>query len=177
MAYKNFTGKLRLFIHTILSSPSISTTFPCNLTNKSPTLSTSQSFKGHEKQGFQWPFSPWGIQRSTTQASFAIAKANKEGKETHNGSSPHLLSVQNFTLLPLPTLKEKWPKKEFRSFLMDFQRRTPYPPLATPDYHPPSSSPYLPPIIHIQKAPFSLVGKSEFIKVGMWRCGGSNIFF
>ena len=45
VAYKSFTEKLRLckFIHTILSSSAISTAFPCNLTNKSPTSSTSQS--------------------------------------------------------------------------------------------------------------------------------------
>ena len=107
-AYKWLTENLLSykFIHTNLYSSSLSTTFPCNLKNKSSTSSTTQSFKEHEKQGFQWPLFPCWTQRSATQASFATDKAYKEGKETHNGSSPPHLSIQNFTLLS-PATKEK----------------------------------------------------------------------
>ena len=154
-AYKWLTENLLLykFIHTNLYSSSLSITFPCNLKNKSSTSSTTQSFKEHEKQGFQWPLFPCWTQRSATQASFATAKAYKEGKETHNGSSPPRLSIQNFTLLSPTTKEKKKPKKMFCSFLMDFQSLTPYLTLTSPKHHPPSSFPYLPLINCVQKAP------------------------
>ena len=73
----------------------------------------------------------------------------------HNGSSPYHLSIQNFTLLPLPTTKKKKkkkrkPKKVFCSFLKDFQSPTPYPTKTSPNHHPPS--PYLSLITRVQKA-------------------------
>ena len=55
-----------------------------------------------------------------------------------------------------PLQKEKKPKKVFRSFLMDFQSPNPYPTLTSPKHYPPSSSPYLPLISHVQKAPLAM---------------------
>ena len=78
-AYKSLTKNLLLvkFIHTTLSYPALSTTFPCNLENKSSTSFTSQSFKGLEKQRFN--SLPCLKPISTTHAFFEIAKTNKEG--------------------------------------------------------------------------------------------------
>ena len=149
--YKWLTKNLLLykFIHTNLSSPSLSTAFPCNLKNKSSTSSTSQSFKEHEKQWFQWPISPCWTQRSATQASFATPRYIKKRRK-HTTVHPYTTypsKTSSFSYYPLQ--KEKKPKKVFRSFLMDFQSPTPYPTLTSPKHHPPSSSPYLQLINHV----------------------------
>ena len=44
------------------------------------------------------PSTPFTFQTSTTQASLDKDKANKKGKETHSGSAPHHLSLQNLSL-------------------------------------------------------------------------------
>ena len=81
---------------------------------------------------------------------------NKEGKETHSGSSSHYLSFQNFTLWPLPTKKKILLLKRSHSLLMDFQRPTPWPSLTSLKRHSPSFSPYFWLITCLQKALFSL---------------------
>ena len=123
MVYKCLTENLLLFkfIHTIFSPHILSTTFPCNLQNKSSTSSASQLFKGIEKQGFQWPLSPIWMQRSATHASFEMARAYKERKETHNAhhhtiypsetsSSSHYLPQRKTRNENVPFLPDRFPK-------------------------------------------------------------------
>ena len=67
------------------------------------------------------PLSAKGSQTSATQASFSVDKAKREGKDSHRGESPHHLSLQNLTLLPLPTLKEIRVPTNSQSILIPFQ--------------------------------------------------------
>lgn len=93
---KSLTKKFPFFapIHTNLSSSSSHTLHPCNLKRKHSTLSISQSLSHLEKQGAQQPPSEEAHETSSTQASLEVAIANKEGKDTLSGSSPHHLFNQ-----------------------------------------------------------------------------------
>ena len=92
------------FIHTTLSSSSLTTTSSFSLKKSSSTMSSFQSFKSLEKQRFQWPFSSSWTYKHATHVSFEIAKAYKEGNEHFNSSSSHHLSFQN---LPSSIIHQK----------------------------------------------------------------------
>ena len=120
-------------------------------------MSTSQSFKDLEKHRFQWPISPSWTHKPVTHASFKVAKVYKEGKVHLNGSSPHHLAFQNFTLLLLPTKKEELWWKLFNSIPYSLPKPHTMPisyfielPTASqkffshPSFFPRSQSPYIP---------------------------------
>ena len=151
---KSLTKKFPFFapIHTNLSSSSSHTLHPCNLKRKHSTLSISQSLSHLEKQGAQQPPSEEAHETSSTQASLEVAIANKEGKDTLSGSSPHHLFNQNLTFLPLPIEKATLLPKMSQPFRMVFHNPTSSSSLTSQDHHPPTSSPYLPLITLCHKA-------------------------
>ena len=77
---------------------------------------------------------------SSTHASLAIAKANKEGKESFKGISLHHTSCQNLTLLPLPISNLILDLKVPHTFLIDFRNLTSWPSLPSRRHQPPSYS-------------------------------------
>ena len=115
--------------------------------------------KGLEKRGLQLPPPSMELHTSLTQASLTTTKANKVGKETQRGESPHHLSFKNFTLCPFPTSKESLLLTTCHSLLIAFHNPTPYPPLTSLEHQPPCSSPNFPMVTWFQKNP-SLSSKS-----------------
>ena len=83
-----------------------------------------------------------GSQTSTTHSFFETTKSNKEGKESHKASSPHHISFQNLTFLPLPMENTMLLLNNDPSFLISFHNPTPNPSLPSRVYYPPSSAPY-----------------------------------
>ena len=71
-------------MQSTLSFSSLYTLISWHLKRNHSTLSTSQSLKGQDKHIVQLPLSIDEFQTSITHASFETAKANKEGKVTHN---------------------------------------------------------------------------------------------
>ena len=108
-----------------LSSTVCWTLFPFKATKNLQTSSNSQSLNGLEKSGLQLPPPSLHLHTSLTQASLKTARANKEGKETQRGSSPHQISFQNFTLCPFPTTKNSLLLTTSHSFLRVFHNPTP----------------------------------------------------
>ena len=92
---------------------------------------------------------------SFTQASLAVAIANKVGKATQKAESPHHRSFQNLARWPLPTIKESLLLTTCHSLLIAFHNPMPYPPLSSLEHQPLCFSPYFPLITWFHKAPLS----------------------
>ena len=125
--------------------------FPCNLKKNVSTQFASQSWRFHEKHEFQCPPSPICSHTSTTQAAFEVAIVNNNGKEIFKDVFEHHVSFQNFTLLPLPLIKQILLLKAPHPFLIAFHNPTPYRFLASKAHQPLSSSPNFPIITCFQK--------------------------
>ena len=95
---KDLTENLLFFdsFQTTMSSSFLYILLSWSFSRKRFTLSTSKSLKGQEKQGAHPPSSTTKFQTSATQTSLEATKANKEGKETHNGLSPHHLYLISY---------------------------------------------------------------------------------
>lgn len=90
---------------TILSLTSLLIFCSCNLQQKASTPFSSQIWICLEKQGFQIPLSHSCSHTSIAHTSLLVAMENNTGKPLQGVSTLYHLSFQNFTLLPLLTLK------------------------------------------------------------------------
>ena len=112
---------------------------PSKLERNLFALPTSQSLRGLEKEKDRLQPPSLGIEeshKSSTHASFELAKTNNDGTKSHNGPFPHYLSIQNLTLCPLPTTKEILLLASPHSFLIAFHT-LPNPSLTSLVHHPP----------------------------------------